>query len=257
LEVCTLASSSSGNAALLSHGGTHILIDAGISLRRITRLLAALGISPEMLSGVLITHNHSDHISGLGMLIKHYRTPVFASDGAGRALCAALPETRDGICFFEPGEQFNLGELTINGFPTPHDAPGSVGYRVTGGGKSIAFATDLGLVTREVARSCEGADLAIIEANHDVDLLKSGAYPRYLKERILSDHGHLSNRASAHFAVSLAQSGAKRIVLAHLSRENNTAQLAYDAVRAALDREKADTALHVAPQYDLGAMYTV
>ena len=261
MKICTLASSSSGNCTLVSQGSTHILIDAGISLRRITASLRQFGISPDELQGVLITHEHSDHISGIKMLVKYHKIPVLAPLGVAEALCGTLPEARDAITWFQAGTEFVLGEIAVRSFLTPHDTPESVGYRFDTDRSSLVFATDTGCVTQTILDAALGAHMAVIEANHDIRMLKCGSYPMYLKRRILSERGHLSNDDSGRLAVRLAASGTRKIVLAHLSRENNTPRLAYDTVGGALQREGAavgvDIELETAPADCLGRVYIV
>lgn len=197
MEICTLASGSSGNSALVSSGSTHILLDAGISARRITTGLKALGVAPESLSAVLITHEHTDHICGLTTLTKKLRIPVYATAGTGRQMCYRIPNLDELVREVEPGTGFQLGELWCESFATPHDAAGSVGYALTGDGCKMALCTDLGHLTPQVEVGIAGADLLIAEANHDEDWVRSGPYPYYLKQRILGDFGHLSNEAGA------------------------------------------------------------
>ncbi|MCF0120322.1 MAG: MBL fold metallo-hydrolase [Oscillospiraceae bacterium] len=243
----TFASSSSGNCTLVSGGGTNILIDAGISMRRIKTALGALGLTPCDLSAILITHEHSDHIGGLKMMTKYFHIPVFAPRRTGGDIAALLPETEAVMTVFDAGDSFDLGSLTVRSFRTMHDTPDSVGYRLDCGGASFVYATDLGCVTNDVLAAARGVDAAVIEANHDVDMLKYGPYPYELKRRILSNHGHLSNEASADFARELLRSGTKSFVLAHLSRENNTPLLAYRTVNSALAALGGEYTLSVAP----------
>jgi len=258
MKLCTLASSSSGNCALVSHGRTHILIDAGISLRRITKSLKALEVSPKELTAVLVTHEHTDHISGLRMLTKHHFVPIFAPEKVAQALLRAMPEAEPLIRRILPGAGFELGEMGVTSFRTPHDTPESVGYRLTAAGKTLAFATDCGCLTRELVEGTAGADIAVIEANHDVEMLINGSYPEYLKRRILSQRGHLSNDDCGRLAVILGQGGTRRLVLAHLSRENNTPQAALRTVSDALRQAGAqpgDVEVGLAPPDDPGALY--
>ena len=259
MKICTLASSSSGNCALVSQGDTHLLIDDGISLRRVTAGLKRLGLLPGDLTGVLITHEHSDHISGLKMLVKYMDTPIFAPYRVAEGLCAVVPEAAPRISCFPAGTEFVVGELSVTSFVTMHDTPESVGYRFDDGRFSLVFVTDVGCVTPTVLNASLGADMAVIEANHDIMMLKKGMYPPYLKRRILSEHGHLSNDESGALACRLAGSGTKRIVLAHLSRENNTPRLALDTVGGALLRQGVslggDVALDASPPDDMGQLY--
>ena len=251
--VHTLASGSSGNAAVLSCGDTHLLLDAGISCRRITTALNALGLSPELLSAILITHTHSDHISGLRTLLKKTDCPILATPRTCRELRYRLEETDGRLIQLEAPVQ--VGAVSITPIITSHDAPGSCGWRLDTGDGSVGFLTDTGYVTEEAADLLPGVDLAILEANHDVDLLQNGPYPYYLKERILSDQGHLSNETAAAFAAAMARQGTEEFVLAHLSAENNTPERALSAVRWALADAGFDLPLEAAPRSGLSRRY--
>lgn len=261
LELCTLASGSSGNSLLVTDGRTHVLVDAGISCRRICTGLKELGVEPTELAGVLITHEHSDHISGLTTLTKQLRLPVYASPGTGRQLCYRIAFLEELLRPVAPGEGFSVGGLAIESFPTSHDAAESVGYALSAGGRKAAVVTDLGYVTGAVLRVIRGADLLVAEANHDVEWVQSGPYPYHLKARILGDRGHLSNEAGAELAWTAVEGGARTVVLAHLSHENNTPARAHEVVRGVLERRGAavgrDVALEVAPRSEKSRRYTV
>lgn len=261
LELCTLASGSSGNCLLVSSGNTHILVDAGISCRRISTALKALGVDPNALSAVLVTHEHTDHIAGLATMTKKLAVPVYASKGTGLQLCYRIPFLEEVLHTFDPGERFSLGGVDVETFATPHDAAQSTGYALSAGGKKAAVVTDLGHVTDEVAEGIRGAELLVAEANHDVDWLQSGPYPYSLKSRILGDRGHLSNEAGAQLVCRAVEGGARTVVLAHLSKENNTPQRAYDVVRSALERKGVqvglDVRLEVAPSAQTGERYRI
>ncbi|MBQ9249693.1 MAG: MBL fold metallo-hydrolase [Oscillospiraceae bacterium] len=218
---------------MLSSGDTNILIDAGISMRRIEASLAQTGRTMRDIGGVLITHEHSDHISGLKMLVKYHRVPIYAPRTVASRLRGMLPEIEGCLRVIPVGERFLLGRLFVKAFHTPHDTDESVGYRVEGDGV-FALATDMGCVTDEVMEGLRGAETVLIEANHDEEMLRYGPYPVYLKRRILSEHGHLSNDNCALLARELALDGTRQIILGHLSRENNTPMRAMDTVRGAL-----------------------
>ena len=261
LTFTTLASGSSGNAALVSCGRTHILLDAGISARRITTGLRSLGVAPEELSAVLVTHEHHDHINGLAVLTKKLRVPIVSSAPTCRQVCYKVPFVDDLVRAQEPGTGVQLGELWVESFSTPHDAAGSVGYSITGDGCRLVLCTDLGYITPEVKQAVRGCDLLVCEANHDEDWVRSGPYPYSLKQRILGDRGHLSNEAGAELAALGVESGARTVVLAHLSAQNNTpARARQVAVRrlAALgcDPER-DLSLTVAPRSELGPTFAL
>ena len=244
MRIVVFASGSSGNCTLLSNGETHLLLDAGISMRRIQGSLARAGLSIDDLSGVLITHEHADHISGLKMLLKHHPLTVYAPRTVAARLWGMLPEAQERTRVIPVGTPFTLGSVTVRAFHTPHDTDESVGYRLEGEG-SFALATDMGAVTEEVLEGLLGARMVLIEANHDLDMLCDGPYPVYLKRRILSDRGHLSNVDCASLADRLAASGTRRIILGHLSRENNRPEIALQTVRAALSGR--NTELYCAP----------
>lgn len=232
--VHTLASGSSGNALLLSCGDTRLLVDAGISCRRITAGLRELGLAPEDLDAVLITHTHTDHIAGLQTLLKHTAFPIFATARTGRGLACRLAGIEDRLLDLPLCRPISLGRCTVTAFPTSHDAPGACGFRFDAEDGGVGVLTDTGYVTDEAADILPGVDLAVLEANHDIETLRSGPYPYYLKQRILGAEGHLSNEDAARFAVTLARAGASELVLAHLSKENNTPAMARNAVEIAL-----------------------
>lgn len=261
MEIHTLASGSSGNCLLASAGGAHVLIDAGISCRRVTTALAALGVRPEELAGVLITHEHTDHVSGLATLTKKYALPVYTSPGTARRLCYRIAALEDLVRPVAPGDSLNIGPFGVETFPTSHDAAQPMGFALTHGGRKAAVVTDLGYVTDEVRSGVQGAHLLVCEANHDVDWLESGSYPYYLKARILGNKGHLSNEAGAALACWCVEAGAATVLLAHLSAENNTParalQVAQDMFRrAGIDPER-DVVLSAAPRGELSPAYSV
>ena len=244
MRICIFASGSGGNCLLLSDGSTHVLVDAGISMRRIEASLREADIAMSDITGVLITHEHSDHISGLKMLLKYHHLPVYAPHTVANRMRGMLPDVDGSLNIIEVGTVFELGSLRVRAFHTPLDTDESVGYRFSGTG-SFAIATDMGHVTDEVLDGLTGAETVLIESNHDIDMLSYGPYPVYLKRRILSDRGHLSNKDCAVLARNLAENGTTRIILGHLSKENNTPETALSESRAALDGTRAE--LYCAP----------
>ena len=235
---------------MLSCGDTHLLIDAGISCRRITVALKELGLTPADLTAILITHTHSDHISGLNTLLKKTTCPLLATPRTCRELSCRVEGIDPRLMGLD--SPITLGEIDMQPIPTSHDAPGSCGWRFDTDGGSVGFLTDTGYITDEAADLLPGVDLAILEANHDVEALRSGPYPYYLKQRILGLEGHLCNEDAAAFAVTLAEHGAGEIVLAHLSHDNNTPAMALNAVESALSAAGLSPALTVAPRDTLG-----
>ena len=244
MRLVTFASGSGGNCALLTLDGVHLLLDAGISWRRICAELERSGVRPEELSAVLITHEHSDHIAGLATLVKHCAAPICAP----RTLAGELNRIVSGVAarlrVVPTDSPETVGALTVRCFPTSHDVPESVGWRVEGSAV-FALATDTGCVTPEIESALQGADAVLLEANHDPDMLLAGPYPWYLKRRILSERGHLSNADCAALCARLAESGTRQFVLGHLSRENNSPARAFQTVSAALNGSGA--VLCVAP----------
>ena len=253
----TLASGSEGNCLLVRCGETSLLVDAGISLRRITAALGALGLQMADIHGILLTHAHTDHIAALGTLCKHHKTPLYASAGAAAQICEKFGAAQYQMRTVRAGEAFSIGSVTITPFPTSHDAWGSMDYRLDGEDGSIGVLTDTGYVTDEAFDALMGVDLLVLESNHDVEWLHSGPYPYYLKERILGTCGHLSNDDAARFAVEMAKQGTGEIVLAHLSRENNTPARALDTVQRALDAAGLSPRLSVAPRKETSTCYEV
>jgi phosphoribosyl 1,2-cyclic phosphodiesterase len=243
------------------HKDTYILIDAGISMRRIVSCLKKLGLEAGQLSSILITHEHSDHISGLPMLMKHFQLPVYLSGGTARALTRAGTLPAERLSVFTTGRRFTVGTLEINSFETPHDTAESVGFTIDAGGARLAFTTDLGHISGEVEEAVMGAKTVVLESNHDVDMLRGGSYPYMLKTRILGNRGHLSNDAGGAFAARLVNGGAERIMLAHLSRDNNTPELAFSTVRDRLlvsgIRAGDDLTLSVAPADEMSGFLEV
>lgn len=259
LTFTTLASGSGGNASLVSCGDTHILLDAGVSARRLTAGLRSLGVDPARLTAILVTHAHSDHMSGLQVFTKKNRVPIHATGPTCRQLRYKVAFLDGLVRPQEAGTGLQLGELWVESFPIPHDAEGSVGWSIAGDGGRMVLCTDLGHITPEVRQAVEGCSLLVCETNHDVDWVRSGPYPYYLKERILGDYGHLSNEAGAELAAFAVESGARTVVLAHLSQQNNTPARAYEVVSRRLramdcDPER-DVALAVAPRSGVGPTY--
>ncbi len=233
MRIVTFASGSTGNCCLVSDGGVNVLIDAGISARRIVQDLGVLGLAPQDVCGVLITHEHSDHISGLPVLVKRTGMRIFAPSELGEVLKRVKPELSESIDYIPPDGGLCVGDVRITAFPTPHDASASFGYRIEGS-EVFAFATDTGHISDELLEGLQGADTVVIEANHDKVMLKNGPYPPFLKQRVLSKHGHLSNDDCAKLACLLADSGTRQIILGHLSQQNNTPEAAETAVSEAL-----------------------
>lgn len=234
MEICVISSGSSGNATYVRSSETAILIDSGISLKELARRMAAVEIDPDSIDAVLVSHGHSDHVTGVPVLCRRKGVPVFASPGtiAETGLAASVP--RGGALAFTTGVAFNVGDLCITPFPVPHDASEPVGFVVSDGNVKACFATDLGSLTLDVVYAFSGCDAIVLESNHDEVMLVEGPYPAFLKKRVAGPHGHLSNSDAAELLQGIAHSGLRHLVLAHLSRTNNAPELPVEAAVAAL-----------------------
>ena len=256
MRFMTFASGSGGNSALVWNAGARILVDAGISASRITAALAGVGIVPAALDAVLVTHGHTDHTSGLPILLKRTCAQVWASGGTASEITPRCPADR--VRVIAPGSELRFGTMTVRSFETPHDSAGSTGFVISeDGGASLAFVTDLGRVTAEVRRAALGVKAAVLESNHDYDMLRTGPYPWPLKRRVGGDFGHLSNEAAGEFARELAEAGAKCLLLVHLSETNNTPEAARRAVTAALGSAAGSVKLSVAPAGECSEIFEI
>lgn len=233
LEAYTLFSGSSGNCVYIKTTGAEILVDCGKNAKTIEAALKKLGSSLCNISAIFITHEHSDHISALEVISKRHKIPVHAAAATAVRLG---PYARACVVEHAPRFIIETPHYAIRSFVTPHDSVVCVGYRITTDDGEIAIATDLGCVTDEAGIAMLGCHGVIIESNHDVEMLKTGPYPAELKRRILSREGHLSNDECAHLAAILAKRGTKRLLLAHISRENNRPELALAATERALEQ---------------------
>ena len=250
---CPLFSGSSGNCTYIGSSQGGILIDAGVSARRIELALKEREIQPDSISAIFVTHEHSDHISGLRVLVKRFGYKVYASAGTLDAMVDGGVLNDNNIFEIIPEGGVEAADLLVSGFFTSHDSRESLGFRVeTEDGRTITVATDTGCITDNVRAALQGCDLALIESNHDVQMLESGGYPYFLKQRILCDTGHLSNECCAAELPWMAENGVTRFILGHLSAQNNRPELAYNAALASLNRaglkESRDFLLCVAPR---------
>ena len=232
-----LGSGSSGNCALLEAGETRLLIDAGFSARQIRERLATVGRTPENLSGILITHEHGDHIQGLGTLCGRLGVPIYTNRLTREAIERQFPQTKLKFVTFETGSAFSVGSVDVQTFSVPHDAMDPVGFVLETAGGTVGFLTDLGHATKLILERVKRARLLILEANHDLRLLQEDVKrPWSTKQRILSRHGHLSNDAAAEVAEQLAGGDLREIYLGHLSRDCNRPELALRAVSTRLQK---------------------
>ena len=256
LSVTVLASGSSGNALLVRAGGCAVLVDAGLSAKRIAAHLEGLGLRAEDLSGILLTHEHGDHTRGLKVLCGKCPVPVFATPLTAESL------RRSGVVaewnLFSSGAAFVIGAFEVVAFSVPHDAADPVGFVLRYGGRNFAILTDLGFGTRQVVECVRGVDGLLIETNHDEALLqKDKKRPWSVKQRILSRHGHLSNAAAAGIVSQIATAALQHVILGHLSQDCNSSELAAGAVRQELEAAgHREVAIHCAPPDGAGPHVT-
>ncbi len=233
MKFCSIASGSSGNCIYAGSSGTSLLIDAGVSGKRIEAGLRDIDLTTTDIDGILVTHEHSDHIKGLGVLARRYGIPVYGTEGTLRAVreSGSVGKISDELLkVIRADEEFVIGDLTITPFAVSHDAAEPVGYRIGHNGKSCAVATDMGCYSDYIISKLKGLDVLLIEANHDVRMLEAGRYPYYLKRRILGEKGHLSNETCGRLLGKVLHDGISQIFLGHLSRENNYEELAFETV---------------------------
>lgn len=234
MNLVSITSGSSGNCIYVGSDNTHILVDVGISGKRIEAGLNSIGLKADELSGILITHEHADHIQGLGVIARRYGIPIYATRGTIQGIMSAkgvgeIPT--ELFTIIEADEMFNISDLQINPVRISHDANEPVAYRIGNGKRSVGVCTDLGMYNDYIVDSFRGVNAILLEANHDVNMLQVGRYPYPLKRRILSDKGHLSNENSGRLLCELLHDDLSTILLGHLSEENNLAELAYETVR--------------------------
>ena len=238
-RIVSLYSGSGGNSTFIRVGGDAILIDAGKSARALCRALTDIGEDIENIKAIFITHEHTDHVSALEVIAKKHALPIHITSVSAERFderstpCCLLRMMTHGVEFCE-----QVGELQVRSFRTPHDSRMSVGYRIEffdgEQNRAVGFATDIGYISDEIRENLRGCEAVVLESNHDLDMLMTGPYPRDLKLRVASKRGHLSNRECADFAIELAESGTRGILLAHLSKENNEPTLALEESERAL-----------------------
>lgn len=228
MKFCSLYSGSSGNSLFVSSNNTKILIDAGLSGKRIQSALDMIAENPKEIGGIVVTHEHSDHIHGVGVLSRRFDLPIYANQKTWAAMMKDLGKIAEhNVKSFDFEKPFNIQDFQIGAFKTSHDAADSAGFVISDGKKRLGIATDSGMITPEMRSALCGCDLVVLESNHDVSMLEAGSYPFYLKQRIKSDFGHLSNETAGALALALVAKDTRQLVLAHLSQENNYPLLAY------------------------------
>lgn len=247
LRLVSLASGSKGNCILVFSNTTAILVDAGLSYTRLCAELKDFGLTPDMLDGVVITHEHTDHICGLSKLAPH--TKVYAHPLTQRAIYQRTGQLKNVVDVDDYENGFGIGDVKVLPFRIPHDAAYPLAYSFECSGARCSVATDIGMPTKGVLRNVRDSEVVLLEANHDLQMLKNGKYPPMLKARIMSNTGHLSNDATAVIARHLCEgSEVQRLILGHISENNNTEQLAFDTVERVLEEAQSDIELFVAHQ---------
>lgn len=240
--VCPLASGSKGNSLFVSCRNSAVLIDAGLSGVEVERRLKSINVDPQDLTAIIITHEHSDHVRGAGVLSRRFNTPVHMTEKTWQA-CKGLGKI-DHLNFFECGTSFQLDEILVRSFSISHDATDPIGFTMEHNNQKIGIATDLGIATSLVKEHLKDSDVLYIEANHDPEMLRDGSYPWFLKQRVKGRRGHLSNFETGTLVSELMSSRLKHVILAHLSEENNCPDIAAKEVAKSLNG--SGIRLHVA-----------
>lgn len=232
IKFCSLSSGSSGNCQYIGTDRTKILVDSGLSGKKIEALLLSIDVKPEEIDYILVTHEHVDHVKGVGVLSRRYNIPILANEKTWLSMEKLIGNIADkNIRIFQSEKEFELGDLGIYPFRIFHDAAEPVGYIFYYKGNKISIMTDTGWVNDNMKNAIKGSSLYLIESNHDVQMLKEGSYPWHLKKRILSTRGHLSNMDAAKILTEVLSGNGEIVLLGHLSKDNNIPELAYDTVR--------------------------
>lgn len=257
---CALGSGSKGNSYLIGNGKNNILIDAGLSAKYICENLTDLGISPDQIDGIVITHEHMDHIAGIRVFSKNFGVPVYANEKTMSAILHKMPDMESkNVRVFE--NSFQIQSLDIQPFKTPHDSVCSCGFSIYSGINKVTVATDLGHMNSSVMENLKYSDILVLEANHDLEMLEKGPYSLFLKKRVRGPKGHLSNDLCGQTLTKLLDYGLKQVILAHLSDENNTPEIAYNTVIKYLNekgaQDKKDIFIDIAQQQKRGKCYRI
>lgn len=256
LKFCSLYSGSSGNSSLVQSNNINILIDAGVSGKKIIDALASINVGIENISAILITHEHSDHTQSIATLSKKYNIPVYANKKTWEAMLDKKSKIlSENICYFNNNKSFELDDLTIFPFDIPHDAANPCGFTVSDSNSKLSIATDIGHMTNSILDNIKNSSFLLLEANYEPDVLKCSSYPFHLKERIASPIGHLSNIEAGKTINYLANFGVKTVMLGHLSNENNFPELAYKSVLEQIDNK--DLNISVANRFEPSQFFEI
>lgn len=236
LKFCSLYSGSTGNSLFVENNDTKILIDAGVSCKKIVEALDSINVNPEELDAILVTHEHSDHIQSVGTFSKKFNTPVYANAKTWSKIPKEIKKIDENNVFnFKTSEDFTIGDLVIHPFKTPHDAIESCGFNIFDGKTKMSIATDLGHITDEIYNCLKGSKFILLESNYEPEVLRICSYPSLLKSRIAGPNGHLSNNIAGQTISTLIESGLSRVMLGHLSKESNFPEMAYETVLTELE----------------------
>ncbi|MCG8484346.1 MAG: MBL fold metallo-hydrolase [Clostridia bacterium] len=263
-KFCSIASGSSGNCYVIASQNSKILLDAGVSGKKITAGLNSVGVAPEEIEAILVTHEHTDHIKGAGIFSRKYDTPIYANEATWQAMQSSIGKVKEhNIKTFTTGEEMLIKDVDIKSYHISHDAVEPVGFSFYKNDVQVSIATDLGCMTSEILEEITHADFLVLEANHDIEMLKMGRYPWYLKKRILSEKGHLSNIDAGKALTHILKTNDKErdVLLAHLSHENNFPQMAYQTVKNILEEENIyigqDIRIHTALREETSEIYPI
>lgn len=237
---CSLYSGSSGNSIFVSSGSARILIDAGLPGKNIEKALCDIKENPSEIDGIFVTHEHSDHVKGVGVLSRKYDIPIYANEFTWKAIEGSIGKIKEHNIKIMDNDYVSIKDMDVIGFKIPHDAASPQGYAVYHGNKKAAVATDLGHFSDEIKDNIKDSDVLLIESNHDIEMLKFGPYPYTLKRRILSDIGHLSNEDCAKAIADMIGEKRRRVILGHLSKTNNYPELAYQTVVSFLRQKNVE-----------------
>ncbi|AOT70550.1 MBL fold metallo-hydrolase [Geosporobacter ferrireducens] len=248
LRFCSLASGSSGNCQFIASEEARILLDVGLAGKRIVECMESIGEQAEKIEGILVSHEHSDHIRGIGILSRRFNLPIYANNNTWEEMSGKIGLVKEeNKRTFTTGETFVIGDIMIKSYAIAHDAAEPVAFSFQHEGAKISIATDLGHVDERIMGELRDADLLMLESNHDIEMLKMGKYPWFLKQRILGDYGHLSNETAGHVIADLleGQGRISNVLLGHLSKENNFPELAYETVKSILEARNIKIGLDI------------
>lgn len=262
IRLCSLSSGSSGNCIYVGNDNSGLLVDCGISGKAIIKGIKDIGVCTSTIKAVLVTHEHSDHIRSVGIISRKLNIPIYANINTWNNMSNSIGNiSPENIKVFSTGEEMEIEGIGVKSFNIPHDASEPMGYCFYSKNRKISIATDLGYFSDTVKESISGSDMVMLESNHDIEMLKVGKYPYFLKRRILSDYGHLSNEAAGNAVYELLNSGVREVMLGHLSKENNFPELAYQTVISILEQKGVkvgeDISIDLAPRSGISKCYDI